>query len=814
MKYPFTIRLKSPILTIAKWVLTISVLQGIFFNSALTLAEELNASQVQLAIDGGITFLRSQQLDNGSWGDYSSYRGGKTALCALAALSCGVPQDDPDVSRAVQFLRSIPPTHTYVVALQTMVFCAASPQRDIELIRRNVRWLEATQIKTPPRPGTWTYTQTLGGQGDNSNTQFALLALHEAARVGVKVSPEVWRLARDHWAYSQSPNGGWKYYLEPALPETGSMTCAGIASMIILSERLSPQDAAIENGEITCCRQGEGNDDQRRIQAAIQWLAQHFSASRNPGSNRFLYYLYALERTGRMSGSRFIGQHDWYREGADLLVRLKGSRYNQTQFVEYWYGEEAEERDPVIATCYALLFLSKGRRAVLISKLEYGLEANWNIHRNDIKNLTAFVEQRWHKEMTWQNIDLNAATSDDLLISPLVFLSGTNSPVPSNEAQARKLAQKLRDYVDRGGFIVAESVCGGAAFESGFKQLISLMFPGESGLLQPLPPEHPIWRAEVPISPSQLRPIYGISFGCRTSIVFLPSQPGAPSLSCLWEASTVQNTDTPLSEKIKDQLEGGLNLGLNIASYATNRQIKTKDEILASQTGENNSDRMVRGRLYVANVRHPGGCQSAPRALQNLLETAAKQLGLRTGIQERQVALSDSHLYEYPVLFMHGRTSFNLTPEERERLKTYLERGGTLFVNSICASDAFNNSFRQQIKLMYPDNPLRAIPGGAPVWSSQFGGFDLSKVEIRRPIKEAGKKAASAANSPVESRMTNSREPVQMEGLLVNGRYAIFYSPLDISCALERYNGTTCTGYSVEDAARIGLNVLLYAVQK
>ena len=35
-----------------------------------------------------------------------------------------------------------------------------------------------------------------GGDGDNSNSQFALLALHEAERVGVKASDRTWRLAK------------------------------------------------------------------------------------------------------------------------------------------------------------------------------------------------------------------------------------------------------------------------------------------------------------------------------------------------------------------------------------------------------------------------------------------------------------------------------------------------------------------------------------------------------------------------------------------------------------------------------------------
>ena len=82
-----------------------------------------------------------------------------------------------------------------------------------------------------------------------------------------------------------------------------------------------------------------------------------------------LYYQYGVERAGRLSGQRFFGPHDWYREGAAYLlegqVRQDGS----------WIGATAAETDPVVASSFALLFLSKGLAPVLINKLNYGQPA-------------------------------------------------------------------------------------------------------------------------------------------------------------------------------------------------------------------------------------------------------------------------------------------------------------------------------------------------------------------------------------------------------------------------------------------------------
>ena len=48
----------------------------------------------------------------------------------------------------------------------------------------------------------------------------------------------------------------------------------------------------------------------------------------------------------------------------------------------------------------------------------------------------------------------------------------------------------------------------------------------------------------------------------------------------------------------------------------------------------------------------------------------------------------------------------------------------------------------------------------------------------------------------------------------IDGRWAVVFSPFDISCALESHQGIGCRGYTQQDAARIGLNVLLYSLNQ
>ena len=58
------------------------------------------------------------------------YPGGMTSLCTLALLNAGLEPADPQIQKALEYLRKIKPEMNYVIALQTMVFCRAEPEKD------------------------------------------------------------------------------------------------------------------------------------------------------------------------------------------------------------------------------------------------------------------------------------------------------------------------------------------------------------------------------------------------------------------------------------------------------------------------------------------------------------------------------------------------------------------------------------------------------------------------------------------------------------------------------------------------------------
>lgn len=736
---------------------------------------DVTPEQVDASIKMAVAYLRATQDKNrGNW-SYPSHEAGVTGLATLALLSAGVPADDADIERALRFLSDCGDIgSTYDTALQTMAFCAANPEKYRAQIRRNVTWLSNSQTFE----GSWSYGAA-GGGGDNSNAQFALLALHEAQRSGVEVNAVIWRKALAHWLTIQNPDGGFGY--NDDWPSRGSMTCAGIASLVIASGKLTSGDARVKNGKVQCC--GEQMSD-LPLEQAITWMGSHFSAQRNPANdiipvNYWNYYMYGLERAGRLTGRRFFGEHDWYREGAEVFI-AKQNRDGS------WDSDNKAE----VGTALGLLFLAKGQRAIVVSKYQYAdTSAQWDPHRSGIPHLTCYVETVWKRDLAWQVINGRTARTEDLLESPVLFISGRQNLFLSPEQKTA-----LKAYVEQGGFIFAERACGGEAFDEAFRALMTELFPQSP--LQPLRPDHPVWFAEEKVDAKFVQPVlFGIDACCRTSIVY-----STRDLSCYWELDYEdRQQQKAYPPAIVEEIHACRSIGLNVLSYATGRQLKNKLDkpvVLANSAG----DSVLRETLAMTKLSHQGGADDAPNALANLLSYLHAATEMRTRIERGVISPSDPKLADFPVVFVHGRKPFEWTAAERKSLRTYVERGGIVIADAICGNAQFAESFRREWEIIFPEGKFARLPKEHPIFSKEFEGFDITTVSYRRPLD--GAKSEIVQGPPI------------IEALQWEGRLAVLFSPLDLSCAMENSKSTDCIGYIKEDAIEIGINLLMYVLQQ
>ena len=774
---------------------------------------DVSARQVRDSIEKAKRVLLAAQTSggkaDGSWtsggGFSTTHPVGVSSLALLALLNTGMTVADVEIQRGLTWLRQQQPTNTYEISLMIQALAAARDgKRDIAKVATLVNELEDMQVRQGANSGSWSYDKgmRMGGGGDRSNGQFAVLALREAQEMGVPVSPDTWKRARAHWLSSQNGRGGWSYSggAQPGDAGTGSMTVAGIATLVITQAMLRGEAKELDaNGLPNCC--GDPVVD-KPLEDACRWLGDHFAITHNYGAPQWLlYYLYGLERAGRFSGRRFFvnsrgDKHDWYREGAEYLVST------QNKFSGTW--QEGNSDNVVVSTSFVLMFLSKGLAPVLINKLQYGeREANrkavasidWNRHPDDVRNLTQLISNRpkWPKLLTWQTVDIAQAGVSDLMQAPILLISGSDAPQFTPQDVAL-----LKEFILQGGFILVDRNCRSAAFDEGFRDLVRQMYPPSEAQLKKLGADHPVFRSEFNLIDEKTGEptveLWGVDVGCRTSIMYSPHD-----LTCLWDKWT--SFDVPGRPKeLTAMITKASQVGVNVVAYVTGREILDKmtqqEQVLTSTETE----RIERDLLEIKKIRYTGDWDAAPQALRNLLLALGRTAGMPVATKPRDLLLLDPKLFRTPIVYMHGRHDFALGKNEQDKLREYINQGGVLFSDACCGLPAFDRSFRRLMEQLFPENPLKRIPPDHEMFTSKIG-HDLKTVKRREPDVDRTNAALSVT--------VRTGEPF-LEGIEINGRWVVVYSKYDISCALERQASVACTGYVHEDAVKIGVNVILY----
>ncbi len=766
--------------------------------------DEPLAARVREAIAKGKAFLR-RQAGNGTWDfrdkfsgrDYPT--GGTVGLALLAMITCGVTDDDKEAVQAgLKVLRDIHPNNdssTYVVSLQTMVFALNGDPNDLDAIKANAAWLLGARMPN----GYWSYTYKKGGDGDASNTQYALLALHEAVRAGATVDKKDLQSIQNFYLDTQSKiDGSWSY--DGSEPPSMTMTTAGLCGLLITGMDLEQDHEKLNSdGVDPNCGVYKENVPVAR---ALRWIGDDFPA--NPqnvkeAGVRFsdadlhvpFYGLYGIERAGRLSGERFIGGHDWYRVGCQCLVNSQKSDGS-------WSSAPTFDGQPIVATSFALLFLGKGRTPVLMTKLAYGQKGDidWHHKHNDTRNLVEYASRELFKKqpMAWQIFDIrdletgNPAAIHDLteqlLESPIVFFSGHDS-VPSGAQE-----DLLKEYLENGGFVFAEACCHDERFDEKFRALMKHMYPDAE--LKPLDDSHPIYSASGHTSHAADFPLWGIERGCKTIVVYSPH-----AISGYWEAN-----DTT-SEKGKKAFE----LADNVIAYATGLEPPRQkgDSVTIIDTPKTTP--IQRGYLKTAQLKHGGQWQPAPKAMHNLM-IEARAAGLDVALDPAEIGPGDPDVVNHAFLYMHGRSSFSFKPEELKHLRFALEeKGALLFADACCGSSTFDASFRQFIDDIWAgakDKPkLEPIPPDDELYSAELNGKAIDYVMCRRE-----KPDGSGVDKDFQ------RVKPALEGVKINGRWVVIYSRYDIGCALEHHATPGCLGHDYPSAVALGRAAVLYALKR
>ena len=292
--------------------------------------------RVNRAIALAVGYLKGLQQPDGRFpGHDGQHPGGTTALAAFALAKSGVRRGDEALVRAVRALAGIEMQSTYSASVH-LLMCEALGDWDLQraAAQKSLDFLVKNQ-----QQGVWSYPWAhLCG----SNTQFALMGLRAAHRMGLSVPEETLvDAAEGIWHFQDRLGGG--IYSEGGRPYAG-MTAALLSDCAALEEI---------GAASTLVRSSLRRHEKDR-KAAESWLAERFELSRNTYANGswtpfwHYAYLWAVERWCGLTGREEFAGRDWYREGAAWLV--------DTQAAD---GAWTSDDKPFENTCLALLFLRR-----------------------------------------------------------------------------------------------------------------------------------------------------------------------------------------------------------------------------------------------------------------------------------------------------------------------------------------------------------------------------------------------------------------------------------------------------------------------
>ena len=215
-------------------------------------------------------------------------------------------------------------------------------------------------------------------RSDNSNAQYGALGMRACHDAGI-VFPKEWvTKCRQYWIENQHAGDKGKGNDRPAVASGGmalgeprgwcyndgqggaecghggapysSMTAGAVGALCIYDYML-----------------GKEWKKNKNVLDGLAWLDKNWTVTKNIGPCEtskgvetawLYYYLYALERTGMLYDTSLIGNHDWYFDGARVLLAAQKPDGS-------W--DESHFKKPTWDTCFAILFLKRATRRLVAS---------------------------------------------------------------------------------------------------------------------------------------------------------------------------------------------------------------------------------------------------------------------------------------------------------------------------------------------------------------------------------------------------------------------------------------------------------------
>ncbi len=757
------------------------------------------AAEVDRAIDRGVTALLRMHKPALNWeqvplsqvdpkvghGIEGGQWGGQTALATYALLAAGTsPNEHKELEQAINFLGNTQLRGVYALGMQSQVWLNLPPRPEYQqAMRREYQLLldavqgddEATrrQRNLPDKNvGFFDYLANETGRIDTSVSQYGVLGLWAAARYGAEVPPAFWNAMEQAWIRWQLPDGSWAYagVIKEDKPGTLALATAGVASLFITQDYLRSGPGCNGNQINPAIDRGIAY-----IADALPYMLGHKTTkdellARKANVGRQEYYtLYGIERVGVASGYKYLGDVDWYQDGARFLL-------DKQQPNGSWGN--------IQNTAFSLLFLVNGRQPAAVTKLAYADGTNlrasaWNQRSRDVANLVDYIERSDERKVNWQIFRFGAVESTqdavrELHDSPIAYLSGGGQLALRDQDK-----EVIKQYLLTGGMLVINPDCTDRKFLKQVTDFGNELFADEGYSFRVLPENHPIYTAQKfnMAQSRRLPPLMGLSNGVRELIVVTQDDPGEN-----WQT---RNTSR----------EEPFHIGTNLYMYA----LDSRDQRPRGDTPlvEANSAVKTTKSIRVGRVTHEGNWNPEPAGWDRLV--AVMNNDYKAKVTVEPVDAASAQLADYDVLHLTGVDTLKLGGDASTALATYVKNGGTLLVDAAGGDAKFAGSAEQMLR--------EALGKEAEELANPL--------ELNHPLYKAMGQAIDQVDFRLFARRTlgGERRP-RIRGISFENRLGVIASWEDLSSGLVGTNTSGIVGYAPEDATRLTAAALLYAAER
>ncbi|HMQ68309.1 MAG TPA: DUF4159 domain-containing protein [Ignavibacteria bacterium] len=195
-------------------------------------------------------------------------------------------------------------------------------------------------------------------------------------------------------------------------------------------------------------------------------------------------------------------------------------------------------------------------------------------------------------------------------------------------------------------------------------------------------------------------------------------------------------------------------------------------------------------QFKIARLKYSGGGDwyNDPSAEINMMEYLKKNTTI--DVDEPvfySVSVSSDDIFNYPFILITGHGNIEFSSDEVARLRKYCESGGFLYADD---DYGMNDSFRREIRKVFPDEELKELPFTHKIYNSQYS-FPNGLPKIHE----------------------HDQKPAQGFGIYSGGRLCVFYTyETNISDGWADTKEHQDPPGKREEAFKMGTNIIVYSL--